>query len=81
MADLQRVDLLLPKTLIKHLKKEAQTQHTTFSALVRDNLQRCFMHSGSRSTRMDAVRRIRAMSLPVGPWEKMVSDIDRGRTA
>ena len=81
MAELQRVDLLLPKTLLRRLKKEAKERHTTFSSLVRENLQRRFPALGSRSTRLEAVRRLQAMSLPVGPWTQMESEIEKGRTA
>ncbi len=81
MIELQRVDLLLPKSLLRRLKQEAKARHTTFSSLVRENLQRRFPELGSRSTRLEAVRRLQAMSLPVGPWDQMESDIDKGRAA
>lgn len=81
MAELQRVDLLLPKTLLRRLKKEAKVRHTTFSSLVRESLQRRFPDALARSTRLQAVRRLQAMSLPIGPWDAMESEIDKGRAA
>jgi hypothetical protein len=81
MADLQRVDLLLPKILLRRLKKEAQARHGTFSSLVRETLQLRFPGGPARGARMEAVRRLQAMSLPVGPWTQMEADIDKGRSA
>jgi len=81
MPELQRVDLLLPQKLLRRIKKEAKSRHTTFSSLVRESLQRTFTGAFSRTSRLDAVRRLQAMSLPVGSWEQMESDIDRGRAA
>ena len=81
MAELQRVDLLLHKALLRRLKKEARARHTTFSSLVRENLQHRFPAIPTRTDRLDAVRRLQALSLPVGPWAKMESEIHRGREA
>ena len=81
MPELQRVDLLLPQKLLRRIKKEAKARHTTFSSLVRESLQRTFAGAFSRTSRLDAVRRLQAMSLPVGPWEQMESEIEKGRTA
>jgi hypothetical protein len=81
MADLQRVDLLLPKILLRRLKKEAHLRHATFSSLVRETLQLRFPAGPTRIERMEAVRRLQAMSLPVGPWPQMEADIDKGRMA
>ena len=79
MADFQRVDLLLPKALLRRLKKEAKARRTTFSSLVRDSLQIRFPGIASHIARLEAVRRMKAMSLPVGPWRRMESEIDKGR--
>jgi hypothetical protein len=81
MAELQRIDLLLPKVLLRRLKKEARARHTTFSSLVRESLQRRFPSLPTRAERLDAVRRLGAMSLPIGPWSKMESEIHQGRGA
>ena len=81
MTKLQRVELLLPKKLLRLLKKEAKARHTTFSSLVRESLQQTFAGAYSRSSRLDSVRQLQAMSLPVGPWEHMEAEIDKGRTA
>ena len=75
------IDMLLPRALLRRLKKEAQTRHTTFSHLVRESLQLRFPSSPSRSERLEAVRQLQAMSLPAGSWAKMESEIDRGRRA
>ncbi len=80
MADLQRVDLLLPKGLLRNMKKMARERHTTFSRLVRESLQQRFSHGVPRSSRMAAVQRLKNMSLPVGPWTRMASEIHKGRT-
>ena len=81
MAELQRVDLLLPKTLLRRLKKEVRARHITFSSLVRESLQNRFPDLPSRAERLDAVRHLEAMSLPIGPWSKMESEIHQGRRA
>ncbi len=81
MSELHRVDLLLPQTLLKRIKKEAKARHTTFSSLVRESLQRTFKDPFSKSSRLNAVRRLQEMSLPIGPWKQMESEIDKGRTA
>jgi hypothetical protein len=81
MADLQRVDLLLPKRLLKRMRKAARERHTTFSHLVRESLQLRFSNAMSRSARLAAVQRLQNMSLPVGPWARMESEISKGRTA
>jgi hypothetical protein len=81
MPELHRVDLLLPQTLLKRIKKEAKVRHTTFSSLVRESLQRTFRGTFSQSSRLDSVRQLQAMSLPVGSWKQMESEINKGRTA
>jgi hypothetical protein len=81
MADLQRVDVLLPKGLLRSIKKAARERRTTFSHLVRESLQLRFPDLASRSSRLAAVERLRSMSLPVGPWGRMESEIHKGRTA
>jgi hypothetical protein len=81
MADLQRVDLLLPKVLLRRLKQEARVRHTTFSSLVRETLAHRFSARPTRSSRLAAVHRLQAMSLPVGPWSRMESEIHKGRSA
>jgi len=81
MPENQRVDLLLPQTLLRRIKKEARARHTTFSSLVRESLQRTFAGAFSQASRLDSVRRLQAMSLPVGPWKQMESEIDKGRAA
>jgi hypothetical protein len=81
MAVLQRVDLLLPMGLLKSIKKAAKERRTTFSHLVRESLQLRFPSLASRTSRLAAVERLKGMSLPVGPWARMETQIHKGRTA
>ena len=81
MAELQRVDLLLPKTLLRRLKKEAKARHTTFTSLVRESLQTRFPGLASHVARLEAARRLKTMSLPIGSWTQMESEINKGRAA
>jgi len=81
MADLQRVDLLLPKGLLKNIKKAAKERRTTFSHLVRESLQVRFPSLETRASRLAAVQRLKGMSLPVGPWARMEAQIHKGRAA
>ena len=81
MAELQRVDLLLPKTLLRRIKKAAQERGSTFSSMVRESLQLRFPHGAAHASRLAAVKRLKAMSLPIGSWKQMESEIHRGRMA
>lgn len=69
--------LFSPKTY-RQLERVAKEQSTSVADLVRRAAIQCYLVP-DRRTRMEAVRALAAMQLPVADWPQMEREIEKGR--
>lgn len=74
----KKTTILFPPRMYRQLERVAKEQGTSVAHLVRQAaLQRYLLPD--RRTRLEAVKAIAAMSLPVSDWPQMEREIEKGR--
>ena len=74
----KKTTILFPPKLYRQLEQLASRQGTSVAHLVRQAaIQRYLLPD--RRTRLEAVRAIAAMNLPVSDWPQMEREIEHGR--
>lgn len=74
---MKRTQILFPEEELRRLQRYAAAKHCSVGHLVREAVAKSY-GDPSMQARLDAVRRIAAMSLPVSDWEQMEEEIERG---
>ena len=75
----ERTQVLLTPEQRRRLERRAADQHRSVGALIRDAVD-AYTGSSGRSRR-DAADSLLAADAPVGDWEAMKREIERGATA
>jgi hypothetical protein len=65
-----RVQVLFEPSQVARLQAIAEAEGKSVGALVREAVARAYL-DGDRAARLEAVRKMAAMSLPVADWEQM----------
>lgn len=66
----RRVQVLFSEPQIQQLQVIAEARGESVGALIRQAVDTVYLH-GERARRLEAVRQMAAMSLPVADWEQM----------
>lgn len=66
----ERVQVLLSVEQVMRLRAIAQAQDASLGALIRNAVDEIYLRP-EQTARMEAVRRMAALSLPVADWEQM----------
>jgi hypothetical protein len=66
----ERLQVLLSLEQLTRLRTIAQAQDESVGALIRKAIEEVYLHP-EQATRLDAVQRMAALSLPVSDWEQM----------
>ena len=69
----ERVQVLLSREQVTRLRAIAQAHHESLGALIRNAVDEVYLHP-EQAARIEAVRRMAALSLPVSDWEQMESE-------
>ena len=72
----KRAQVLLDEEQYKKLEQLARQKKVSVGALIREAIEKVY-HLGKKD-RIQAVRKIAAMNLPVDEWEKMEKEIIEG---
>ena len=79
MQDLtKKTTILFSPAVYKQLAQVAKKQGTSVAHLVRQAAIQCYLLPDRRA-RMEAVRALAAMNLPVADWPTMEAEIAKGR--
>lgn len=73
----RRVQLLLSPHQYKRLEALAKTRGTSIGALIRESIEKLYLQS-DETERLEAVRSLANLRLPVGEWEQMERESMRG---
>lgn len=74
----KKTTILFPPKLYRELERLAKKEKTSVAHLVRDAAIRRYLLP-DRKTRLEAVKAIAAMQLPVSDWPQMEREIAEGR--
>jgi len=74
---MKRTQILFPEDELRRLRRDAAARHCSVGHLVREAVAKSYGQKPDQA-RLEAVRRIAAMSLPVSDWEQMEEEIERG---
>ncbi|MBI2486436.1 MAG: ribbon-helix-helix protein, CopG family [Deltaproteobacteria bacterium] len=73
----RRVQLLLAPHQYKRLEALARARGTSIGALIREAIEKLYLQSDEKE-RLEAVRSLANLRLPVGEWEQMERESMRG---
>lgn len=74
----KKTTILFAPKMYKQLERLAEERGTSVAHLVRQAAIQCYLVP-DRRTRMEAVRALAAMQLPVADWPQMEREIEEGR--
>lgn len=72
----RRLQVLVPESLERRIKKAAQRRRLPAGAWVREAIER---HLDEARPSSDALERLKALGAPTGDLEQMLAEIDAGR--
>lgn len=74
----KKTTILFSPKLYRQLERLAEEQKTSVAHLIRKAAIQCYLMP-DRRTRMEAVKALAAMQLPVADWPTMEREIEKGR--
>ena len=74
----KKTTILFPPKIYRQLEQVAEKQGTSVAHLIRKAAIQCYLVP-DRRTRLEAVKALAAMKLPVADWPQMEREIEQGR--